>query len=146
MIYSNIIGRLGMDAEIKTSSKGTQYLSMRVASNDFIKGENVTTWIGVVWSGERALKLAEHMKKGVLLSIHGSLRTSLYKTKNGEAAISVDVLADRVDFVMSGGNSGDTQTTATVIEPQTVTVPTQVESAPQTMTSAVDNVIDDLPF
>jgi single-strand DNA-binding protein len=146
MIYSNIIGRLGMDAEIKTSSKGTQYLSMRVASNDFIKGENVTTWIGVVWSGERALKLAEHMKKGVLLSIHGSLRTSLYKTKNGEAAISVDVLADRVDFAMSGGNSGDTQTTATVIEPQTVTVPTQVESAPQTMTSAVDNVIDDLPF
>ena len=80
MLYVELIGRLGADAELKTSAKGNQFVSMRVASNDFFNGENVTTWVNVMWSGERAVKMQEHMKKGSAVSIHGTLRTSLFSS------------------------------------------------------------------
>lgn len=144
MFYVDFNGRLGADSELKPSKNGSQFLSMRVASDDFANGETTTTWVSVVWSGERAIKMANHMKKGSLVSIHGVLRTSLYKAKNGESAISHDVLADRVDFV-GGGKSGTTQSnessvvdTGTFKKTEKPTVTTEVAEAA--------NDADDLPF
>jgi single-stranded DNA-binding protein len=102
MIYADISGRLGADAVIKDAKNGNKFVSMRVASNDYIGGENVTTWVNVLWSGDRALKMAEHMKKGSAVIVRGTPKFSLYPTKDGDKAISVDVFADRVDFSNSG--------------------------------------------
>jgi single-strand DNA-binding protein len=142
MIYSQLIGRLGADSELKTSAKGNQFVSMRVASNDFINGENVTTWVNVMWSGDRAVKMQEHMKKGSAVSVHGTLRTSIFKNKNGESAVSVDILADRVDFV-NLGKSGDTQTNEAVTE--TGTFKPKAQAAEVAAASAASSD-DDLPF
>ena len=142
MIYSQLIGRLGADSELKTSAKGNQFVSMRVASNDFVNGENVTTWVNVMWSGDRAVKMQEHMKKGSAVSVHGTLRTSIFKNKNGESAVSVDVLADRVDFV-NLGKSGDTQTNEAVTE--TGTFKSKAQEAEVAAASAASSD-DDLPF
>ena len=143
MIYTHIEGRLGADSELKSSSKsGNKFVTMRVASNDYVNGENVTTWVRVLWPGERAVKMQEHMKKGSLVSVWGTLRTSLYETKNGEKAISTEVLADRVDFV--GVGSGSTQSTDAVAETGTLKKKETVPLAPpQEMSEGSD---DDLPF
>lgn len=136
-------GRLGADSELKTSKNGNQFLSMRIATDDFNNGETSTVWVSVVWTGERAAKMAEYMKKGTLVEVHGVLRATLYKTKNGESAISHDVYADRVDFI-SGGKSGATQTnesavdTGTLKKTEKVAVTTAVETS--------ENSVDDLPF
>ena len=145
MLYTEVTGRLGADSELKTSKNGNQYVTMRIASNEYINGENVTTWVRILWPGERAVKMQEHMKKGSLVSVRGALRTSLYDNKNGEKAIAIDIFADRVDFVSSG--SGATQSNDSVSEtgtfkkqePQTVAAPS-VET-----TSSASND-DDLPF
>lgn len=137
MIYSEVIGRLGADSELKTSRNGNKFVSMRVATNDYVNNENVTTWVNVMWSGDRALKMQEHLKKGSAVSVRGVLRTSMYKTKNNEDAVSVDIFADRIDFV--GGGSGSTQSnTETTEAPQT----NQKTDTVETSTSTVD----DLPF
>lgn len=142
MQYLQIIGRLGADSELKTSKNGKQFLSMRVASNDFIGGENLTTWISVLWGGERAVKMAEHLKKGSQVIINGTPKYSLYKTKNGESAIDVSVFADRVDFVSS--NSGGTQSNEAVAETGTFK---KKEPAVATATAKNEtNEADDLPF
>jgi single-strand DNA-binding protein len=140
MLYVELIGRLGADAELKTSAKGNQFVSMRVASNDFFNGENVTTWVNVMWSGERAVKMQEHMKKGSAVSIHGTLRTSLFTNKNGEQSISTDLFADRVDFV-NLGKSGDTQTNEAVTDTGTLK-----PKAQETSSAAASKDVDDLPF
>ena len=140
MLYVELIGRLGADAELKTSAKGNQFVSMRVASNDFFNGENVTTWVNVMWSGERAVKMQEHMKKGSAVSIHGTLRTSLFTNKNGEQSISTDLFADRVDFV-NLGKSGDTQTNEAVTDTGTLK-----PKAQETSSTAASKDVDDLPF
>jgi len=140
MLYVELIGRLGADAELKTSAKGNQFVSMRVASNDFFNGENVTTWVNVMWSGERAVKMQEHMKKGSAVSIHGTLRTSLFTNKNGEQSISTDLFADRVDFV-NLGKSGDTQTNEAITDTGTLK-----SKAQETSSAAASKDVDDLPF
>lgn len=141
MINSFLIGRLGADAELKTAKSGSQFLSMRVASNDYVNGETTTTWLNVTWVGERAIKMAEHMKKGRMVSVNGPLRVSTYTTKNGETAISIDVMADRVDFVNTG-NSGQTQSTEVTVD--TGTLKKKEEMVAETAASTTS--IDDLPF
>ena len=148
MIYTQVIGRLGADSELRTSKNGNQFVAMRVASNDFVNGENVTTWLNVMWSGERAVKMQEHMKKGSLVSIYGTLRTSLFTNKNGEQAISTDVFADRIDFV-SGGNSGATPTSDAVADTATLTQKQKEETQTEAMakvTASSASSDDDLPF
>ena len=147
MFYVDITGRLGADSELKTSKNGNKYVTMRVASNDYIGGENVTTWVRVLWTGERAVKMQEHMKKGSFVSIRGTIRTSLYDTKSGEKAIAIDVFADRVDFV-GGNSSSNTQSNDAVTETGTFKkqdsqmAPQQV----QELNTTSNNDIDDLPF
>ena len=107
MLNIELIGRLGADSEIRNTKNGKQMVSFRVATDDFSGGERTTTWVNVMWTGDRAIKMQEHLKKGSHVDVRGVLRTSIYKTKSGESAISHDVFADRVDFVSSG--SGTTQ-------------------------------------
>lgn len=148
MIYADISGRLGADAVIKDAKNGNKFVSMRIASNDYIGGENVTTWVNVLWSGDRALKMAEHMKKGSSVIVRGTPKFSLYPTKDGDKAISVDVFADRVDFSNSG--SGTTQSNEAVAETGTFKKqqPATVAAAPAATQEVVDNggSDDDLPF
>lgn len=142
MQYLQVIGRLGADSELKTSKNGNKFLSMRVASNDFIGGENITTWINILWTGERAVKMAEHMKKGSQVIIHGTPKYSTYPKNNGEVGIDVSVFADRVDFV--GGNSGNTQSNEAVAETGTLK---KSEAKPtKKVEPSESNDADDLPF
>lgn len=144
MMYVQLLGRLGADSELRNSKNGkSQFVSMRVASNDFIGGENVTTWVNVIWSGERAVKMQEHMKKGSFVNIWGTLRTSLYETKSGEKAVSVDVFADRIDFVNSG--SGGTQSNDASTETGTFK-PKEQEAEMAAAAAASTDAADDLPF
>lgn len=145
MMYINLIGRLGVDSELKTSKNGKQFVSMRVASDDFFGGENVTTWVNVLWSGERALKMQEHMKKGSAVVVMGKPKFSLYTTRDGEKAISVDIFADRVDFAIGSGNSGTTQASDSVVDTNSEK-PTQVTPSKEVATNASVNDDDDLPF
>ena len=148
MIYADISGRLGADAVIKDAKNGNKFVSMRVASNDYIGGENVTTWVNVLWSGDRALKMAEHMKKGSAVIVRGTPKFSMYSTKDGDKAISVDVFADRVDFSNSG--SGTTQSNEAVAETGTFKKQQHatVAAAPAATQEVVDNggSDDDRPF
>ena len=142
MMYIDITGRLGADSELKTSKNGNKFISMRIATNDYIGGENVTTWVNVMWAGDRAVKMQEHLKKGSSVIVRGTPKFSLYDTKEGSKAISIDVFADRVDF--ASGGSGNTQPNDAVAE--TGTFKQKKAAAPAATQEVVDNVNDDLPF
>lgn len=146
MILSNIIGRLGADAEQRKSKNGNSFVAMRVATSEYVSCENITTWVNIIWTGERAIKMCEHMKKGSMVNACGSLRTSMYTNKNGEKAISIDLYADRVDFISSGGNSA--QTTSETASQETGTFKNAAEptTVPKQEVVVNANAVDDLPF
>jgi len=141
MLYITLNGRLGADAEVKSSKNGNQFVSMRVASNDFVNGERTTTWVNVMWVGERALKMSQYMKKGSSVIVNGTLRFSTYTDRNNEKAISVDIFADRVDFVDSGQNSQPNETVT-----DTGTFAPKNEQQQVVASTPTVNDVDDLPF
>ena len=143
MINVNFMGRLGADAELKTSKGGKQFVSMRIATDEFKNGERGTTWINVSYYAEKGTKMLEFLKKGSAVSVLGVETVGTYQSKNGETMVSRDVIADRVDFV-NLGKSGDTQSTETVAD--TGTFKKKANEAETVATTAASSSEDDLPF
>lgn len=143
MINVNFMGRLGADAELKTSKGGKQFVSMRIATDEFKNGERGTTWINVSYYAEKGTKMLEFLKKGSAVSVLGVETVGTYQSKNGETMVSRDVIADRVDFV-NLGKSGDTQSSETVAD--TGTFKKKANEAETVATTAASSSEDDLPF
>lgn len=144
MRITELVGRLGADAEVKTSKNGGQFVTMRVASNEFFGGETVTTWVSVTWYGERAVRMAEYMKKGTQVIAVGKPKANIYTTKSGEPAIDETLYADSVDFV--GGSSGNTASNTTVTDTGKFEKKESTKSSKPTPKVEVKNDTDDLPF
>lgn len=139
----HVIGRLGADSELRTAKSGRQYVTMRVASDEFANGEKTTSWFSVTYTNERAVKIQEYLKKGSMVSIVGSETIRTYQSKTGETAFSRDILADRVEFVSSGSSNG--QNTENSASDATKAEPKTDEKEMAAATAAATDV-DDLPF
>ena len=151
------IGRLGKDAEVKTSSKGNSFLSFPVAIDEFARGERTTIWANVTYT-RNVDNISKYLLKGKQVQIFGNLQCRIYSGKtNGvdEAKIAYDVLAESLDFV-GGNSSGDTATQQTTTVTTSVAEenatcgelrrPTVAEPIVATVTSVANDADDDLPF
>ena len=145
MVNVNFIGRLGADAELRTSKGGKQYVAMRVATDEFRNGEKGTAWINVTYHGDRAIKMHDYLKKGSAVSVMGSETVGTYQNKNGETQVSRDVLADRVDFV-NLGKSGDGQASETSTDTGTFKPKEQEAEMATAAAASTSDGADDLPF
>ena len=110
MSYEKIIlvGNLGQDPELRYLEDGTAVCTISVAVNKKRQDDKLTTWYRVsVWRGS-AENVCKYLKKGSKVLVEGSnLRVSLYETKEGESAASLELTADRVVF-LDGAPEGAT--------------------------------------
>jgi single-stranded DNA-binding protein len=137
MIKCFFEGRLGADAELRTAQNGgSQFYSMRVATDEFKAGETITVWVNVIVGAERVGKMK--FTKGSHVLVSGSLKTSIYQTKAGENAVSIDVMADSINYIKGGGTSQTSEDTA---DTGKFTKPEANEAVAAASTST-----DDLPF
>ena len=154
MIQLNFIGRVGADAQVKTTNQGRQYIDMRMAA-DMKSGENPETmWIHVR-AFNTPVSMVQYYTKGKALYVTGKYENSIYETKDGRSLISNDVIASSIEFLGLGRDDKQSQPQqempkhdAVPRNPSTQTV--QVE-APKPATEAkaapvADNQDDDLPF
>ena len=72
MIHTHVIGRVGKDAEVRKGKKG-DFMSMDIAVDNFVKGEQATTWVRVRSNRANHINLAQYLKKGKLLLVEGVL-------------------------------------------------------------------------
>ena len=68
---------------------------------DFIR---ITVW------DRQAENCDRYLSKGSQCAIHGRIQTGSYKNRNGETVYSTEVVADRVEFLGSRGDSAPQQT------------------------------------
>ncbi|HLT88809.1 MAG TPA: single-stranded DNA-binding protein [Sphingobacterium sp.] len=73
-----LIGRLGADAEVKTTTNGIKVSNVRFATNEYSKNSQgewveITYWHSLVFWGKLAERLEKKCKKGTRLLIQGSL-------------------------------------------------------------------------
>lgn len=140
------VGRLGRDSEIKKTGNGKDFLSFTVAVDERRKGETVTDWWNCSWYGENAIKMAQWLKKGSLISFSGDFAGArIYQNKNNENVVSLDLMINSVSFVPVGKGNGDNNTQQTPntgnFEP---TASPHPAAAPQPAPAPTTD--DDLPF
>lgn len=73
-----LIGRLGADAEVKTTTNGTKVSNVRLATNEYTRNSQgewveITYWHSLVFWGKLAERLEKKCKKGTRILVQGSL-------------------------------------------------------------------------
>jgi single-strand DNA-binding protein len=114
MINATILGRLGRDPELRTTSSGTQVLSLNLATNSGYGENRVTLWVRCSMFGARAERLAPMLAKGSQVLVVGELTQREYTTTAGEARTSLELRVSELEFA---GPKSDAQESAPASAP-----------------------------
>lgn len=95
-----LIGRLGKDPELKTTSNGKDFCTFSLATTEKYKDEQKTQWHNCKAFGNQAKVIAEYMKKGDPLVVLGSIEYSEYDGK-----WYTNIMVQRFEFVPGGKKS-----------------------------------------
>ena len=132
-----LIGHLGRDPEVRYTQSGSAVCNMRLAVGERRKSgdtwEEHTEWIDVVCFGKTAENAGHYLSKGRQIYVDGRMQTRKWQDKSGNDRWSTEVVANRVNFLGSGGGG---------VEKGMAEKPKPKREAPQD-----DGFIDDeLPF
>lgn len=111
----NISGRLGKDAELRTTQGGSFILRFSVAVNDRKKNpqsgewEDTTHWIDCVMFGKRAESLSKYLTKGVEVGVTGKLSQSRWEDKQGNKRSKLEVIVNDIDLHSKAQNAAGGQ-------------------------------------
>lgn len=99
-------GRLGRDAELRTSAAGGKYVAFSLANNSRVKNEDITTWYEVLCFDKNTVEnRLDYLKKGKYIFVTGRYAVKAYVSKDGSLRLNEQILADRIDFIPTGKNS-----------------------------------------
>lgn len=110
-----IMGRLGQDPELRTTSNGTAVCSFSVAvDRDFVrKGEErQTDWIRVTAWRQTAEFVSKYFRKGSMIAVEGRIQTGSYVDRDGNNRERFEIVADNVSFCGGRRDEGGTGYTA----------------------------------
>ena len=96
----NIIGSLGKDPELRTTSSGINVCSFTVAVNDKKSSSETVTWFKCTAWRKLADICKQYLSKGSKVAVTGSVSVSQYES-NGKHYCSLDVTATDVEFLGS---------------------------------------------
>lgn len=89
------VGRLGRDPEIATTAAGVRVASLRLATSEYVKGEERTEWHRVVvWDDKLIDVLERRAKRGSLVAVEGQVRTRRWQ-KEGRDIFTTEIVLDR---------------------------------------------------
>lgn len=100
MLQLSIAGRLGRDAEYRTTQGGDALCSFSVAADVGFGDRKQTIWVDVTRWGKGAEGLSKHLRKGTSVAVTGEM-----STREHEGKTYLQCRADRVTL-LGGGESG----------------------------------------
>lgn len=106
-------GRLGKDAEVLTSKKGVKYVKFSIANNEYLNGEEKTTWFDVMSFDSNVIeKKINMLKKGTMVYVTGNIRTEV-SVSNGKVWTNHYITASSIEKVNFGTSNNTGGTAAT---------------------------------
>lgn len=108
-----VVGYLGRDPEMRYTQDGTPVTTFSVATSrrwtDREGGQREeTTWFQVSAWGRQAEPCSQYLSKGRPVLVEGTISVSAWKGRDGEPMASLELRADRVQFLGGGrGSDGD---------------------------------------
>jgi len=101
-----IIGRLTADAELRTTTNGSEVCNFSIAVNRKYKDvESVSFFSCVLW-GKPAVALVQYLTKGKRIGVMGRLEQSRWQGQDGKTQSRVSIVGNQVQFLDS--KKGDT--------------------------------------
>lgn len=100
MLQLSIAGRLGRDAEYRTTQGGAEMCRFAVAADVGFGDNKQTIWVDVTRWGKGAEGLSKHLRKGTSVAVTGEL-----STREHEGKTYLQCRADRVTL-LGGGEGG----------------------------------------
>jgi len=138
-----LVGRLTRDPELRFTGKGQAVCRLDIAVNRRYKdtsGEwkDDTSFVPVVVWRDAAQRCSDQLKKGSPVYVDGRLKSRSWETKEGQKRTSLEVNANRIQFLakMEGTRESEEMQTASVgatnasAESQTDSGTTQDEEIP----------------
>jgi single-strand DNA-binding protein len=102
-------GRVGADAELRTTQSGEKVLSFRVA-NDIGFGDRKTTqWVDCSYWGKRAEAVSSYVRKGDKITVSGEVKLEEFQRRDGTPGSKLAVRVNDLDLAArseSGGGGG----------------------------------------
>lgn len=92
-----LIGRLGVNPEIKKTTGGHDVAKFRMATSKKIKGTELTQWHNIVVFGKVVPYLA-NVKKGDRIYVEGELQYREYE-KDGVKKYFTEIVANKLEFI-----------------------------------------------
>ncbi len=106
-----LIGNLTRDPELRYTPSGTAMAKFGLAMNrKFKKGDEWTeevTFVDIVVWAKQAETASEYLSKGRQVCIEGRLSLNQWQNDAGEKRSKLEVVAERVTFLGSGGGQRD---------------------------------------
>lgn len=99
-----IIGRLGVDPELRYTQGGQPVCSLRIATDESYTDKNgnrveATEWHRVIAFQRTAENCNQYLSKGSLVYVEGKLATRKWKDQNGQDRYTTEIRAERVQFL-----------------------------------------------
>jgi single-strand DNA-binding protein len=96
-IHAAFEGRLGREAELRTTKQGKPWLSASIAVDTEGEDDTLpTTWVRMAYFGEDAESLVGRLQKGVEVYCEGRLRLDTWTAKDGLKRSGLSVVAWKV--------------------------------------------------
>lgn len=103
-----VAGNVTRDPEFRETDGGVSIINFGIATNDYMKDGDYTNFFDVTMFGLQADALADIIKKGMKLTIHGKLRYSCWENKDGERRSKVEIIGKEVELPPRG-DGGDSR-------------------------------------
>jgi single-strand DNA-binding protein len=132
-----LTGRLGGDAELRTSKSGKPFFGVNVATGS---GEQ-TTWVRVSVFGDRAAELAPALKKGSSVYVEGRFAVDKWVGKDGAERTGFSVAAAKIELCEIGRQRSKKRES----KPATAAEMTRTDILPPAKPTP-DGHADDIPF
>jgi single-strand DNA-binding protein len=105
-----LIGRLGMNPEVKELNSGKKLAKFSIATQDTYKDEDGkrvsdTQWHNLVVWGKQAEIAGKYLKKGSEVAVEGKLTSRSYTDKEGVKRYVTEIVIS--EFLMLGGKKED---------------------------------------
>ena len=110
-----IIGNLGADPELRTTTSGTAVCELRMATNEswLDKASNErkdrVEWHRVIVWGKSGENCAKYLSKGSKAYVEGRIQTREWEDKDGNKRYTTEIVANSVQFLDSKGSGGQRQ-------------------------------------
>ena len=142
-----IIGRLGRDPELRYTQAGKPIANLRIATDESYvdrEGNKVerVEWHSAVVYDRAAEACANHLGKGSLVFVEGSLTTRKWQDQQGQDRYTTEIKAERVQFL---DRKGDNQCGADQPQGAPRQQPAARGNAPRQQPEQQDN-LDSVPF